>query len=507
MRIIPLSSMAALALAAGVVSQTNASIVPAQKGNACSAVWDTGTAPATAATNPKKPWTLSCSDGDPICDRDGAQNGSCTLEINGCAFTTEVQACTLEPLTLLKFNGVVKNKLIGFVATPTGGGVAVCGVPGRITLPLKGKKKNKPSAKLLLLANFKTASGKGKNALKVQCVTTPTTRVCADRDPATLPKQITLTVPKEGSDLDTGVSGNSHNFPVINGSSLKYCLSECDGTSDTACVTTGTTGPDSLNGETFGAPLPLFTIGAPVCVVNRYQDATLTGTFDLASGVASGDVNLFADTYLRLGFNSEVCPRCIVPNKAVADVVIGDQGKCSVTSTTPNAPCITNGLGNVFQNGATTIYTLSSSCTPGGSFTRLDIKLPLTTGTQTSLPGPLPCASVGQPKANDCGGGNGACGTTCEGNACVTKNSAGQCLDAKGGIAQNCCVGNTSLPCFPTEGGGSISRTGTPINPNGTFAATFCIPPTNDPTINLVSGLPGPGALLLPVVREVIPAP
>jgi hypothetical protein len=382
----------------------------------------------------------------------------------------------------------------------------VCGVPGRINLPLKGRNKDKPSKPVTLLAKFKTASGAGKNALKVRCQKGGSALVCPDRDPATLPKQITLTVPEEGSDLDTGVSGTSHNFPVIFGSELKYCLSECDGTSDTECVTTGATGANSLNGETFGAPLPLFTVGSPVCVVNRYQDSTLTGTFDLASGVARGDVNLFSDTYLRLGFASEVCPRCIVSGKSDDAVVIGDQGRCSVTSSTPNAPCSVNGIGNVFQNGVTTVYPLSSSCTPGGNFTRLDIRLPLTTGTDESDPGPLPCSSVGQSRPNDC---NAGCGTTCEGNACVRRDSQGRCIDAKGGISQNCCIGNPTLPCFPTEGGGTIMRTGTPISAEtgGTFAATFCIPQTNDSIINVVAGLPGPGALLLPATREVIPAP
>ena len=57
------------------------------------------------------------------------------------------------------------------------------------------------------------------------------------RTPSNLPTQLTLTVPLvdpnnpargNGSDLDNGVSGLSHNFPILGGSTLKYCLSGCD---------------------------------------------------------------------------------------------------------------------------------------------------------------------------------------------------------------------------------------------------------------------------------------
>jgi hypothetical protein len=76
----------------------------------------------------------------------------------------------------------------------------------------------------------------------------------------------------------------------------------------------------------------------------------------------------------------------------------------------------------------------------------------------------------------------------------------GQCIDAKGGIAQLCCSNQTSTPCFPTKGGGSITRVGTPATPGGTLvaAATFCIGSTDSTLINVTTGLPGPGALLLP---------
>src|SRR5262249_18920931 len=62
--------------------------------------------------------------------------------------------------------------------------------------------------------------------------------------------------------------------------------------------------------------------------------------------------------------------------------------------------------------------------------------------------------------------------------------------------------------CFATKGGGSIIRTGAPAvpgGPQGTFAGTFCIAHTDSSLINSVTGLPGPGALLLPAVATTSP--
>jgi hypothetical protein len=160
---------------------------------------------------------------------------------------------------------------------------------------------------------------------------------------------------------------------------------------------------------------------------------------------------------------------------------------------------------------AGTNYLLSSDCGPGSGFTTtLDIILPLTTGQAPPLVGPLPCKSVGQSADDNCGGT--ACNATCTGPACATKDASGQCIDAKGGISQLCCANNPTTACFPTSaaskaaGGGSIIRTGVPVVPGdpngGKFAATFCIDATGSSLVNITSGLPGPGALLLPSVAQ-----
>jgi hypothetical protein len=113
-------------------------------------------------------------------------------------------------------------------------------------------------------------------------------------------KELTLAVPVadgahpelgNGSDLDNGWTGTSHNFPVIGGSSLVYCLSGCDVTTTFDCTATGTTGAGTANGATFGAPLPLLAANVPVCVVNQFVDTTLNGTYNLQTGAAGSAAN------------------------------------------------------------------------------------------------------------------------------------------------------------------------------------------------------------------------
>src|SRR5262245_6225912 len=106
MKLIRRSALLVVPFVVGAALPAHAVLVPAQKGTACSAVWDTGTAAASAGKNAKAPWLLSCADGDPTCDRDGLQNGTCSIQINGCTNVTDIQGCTPEALTNIKTNGV-----------------------------------------------------------------------------------------------------------------------------------------------------------------------------------------------------------------------------------------------------------------------------------------------------------------------------------------------------------------------------------------------------------------
>jgi hypothetical protein len=138
-----------------------------------------------------------------------------------------------------------------------------------------------------------------------------------------------------------------------------------------------------------------------------------------------------------------------------------------------------------------------------GAPTALDIKFNLTTGEATPLVGSKPCP--GQTQDDSCSGGS--CTAPCSGAACAGTDAQGNCIDAKGGISQLCCSTNTATPCFPTKGGGSITRTGHPGTDGNALlqATTFCIAATDSTLINITTGLPGPGALLLPSKVSVLP--
>jgi hypothetical protein len=118
---------------------------------------------------------------------------------------------------------------------------------------------------------------------------------------------------------------------------------------------------------------------------------------------------------------------------------------------------------------------------------------------------PLPCPDTQGPQTQDDSCLGGTCTARCTGAACVAVDPLGRCVDVKGGISQLCCSTNSTIPCFPTGEGGAIVRTGAPFggSPLGAFVATYCVPRTGSALINNVTGLPGPGALILPVEASV----
>ena len=313
-----------------------------------------------------------------------------------------------------------------------------------------------------------------------------------------------MTIANSGTDLDYGWTGTSHNLPVVGGSQLKLCLTRCDSSTNPVCGMCGPTGADSINTETFGPPLPLLAANVPVCVANRFVPGeVITGTADLSTGAVNVTVDLLSDVFLTLP--GQVCPRC---KNNVCDFGV-NQGK----------PCTVEGSVVVAQAAGDKNYPVSRDCPPDrGTFQfagTLGIRLPLTSGMAVCN-GPQPCRakpgdpSVGVPVQDDqCGGG--LCNVTCSGLACASRTPDGQCLDAKGGISQFCCSTDSTKPCFPTAQTPGVVRTGVPmpVNPpwntpdfpktaNGTVVSVFCEPATTSNTINTTSGLPGPGALILP---------
>jgi len=480
-----------LSILALCAAMTTSAFAAQVVGHNCAALWDTGTA---AVSGPH----LDCTDGDPTCDTDGdGTNHSCAVALNACVGTAT--GCTAAPLTSIKFGQPVLKKLTGFVPPAVGG--AACGTAGTITIPLRSKKHGtvfKPSRPVRLLMRGKPKNL--KDTVLVRCLpcTGPNCGVSTPTSCTPGQKELILTVPLEdpanptagnGSDLDNGWTGTSHNFPVIGGSSLHYCLN-C--AADGSCQGSAPTGAGTPNTAFFGAPLPLLAANVPVCVVNAFVDPTLSATYNLNTGEGGTaqnptNIHLTSSVYLRTTF-PEVCPKC-------SGSGIGATGTCSNTAKNAGANCTVNGEVTVAGKGK---YELSSDCTPLGDSppTPLDIKLAFSTGDASPLTGPKPC--TGQTQDDSCGAGT--CTAVCTGGACNGHDAAGNCIDAKGGISQLCCSGSTSTPCFPTKCGGSITRTGSPGLPGGKMlqATTFCIDATNSPVINSVTGLPGPGALLLP---------
>ena len=84
-------------------------------------------------------------------------------------------------------------------------------------------------------------------------------------------------------------------------------------------------------------------------------------------------------------------------------------------------------------------------------------------------------------------------------------------------MSQACCSNNTQIACFPA-GPDAIVRTGdttapTPVWPDPTYpkrgdatlVAAFCEGPTGTSAVDISSGLPGPGTLVLPLTQSFLP--
>ena len=457
--------------------------------------------------------TVECADGNLACDGDGQCDGTCTFRVAVCPNQSDpnLADCT-PPTSLASLSAKSAGKTGIVIPNPADLTGSACGDVVDLRVPLKRSGLKPGRAKVIIKA---TRGDGGKPKKEKDTVIFKCNPCPCPRNPAGGPDELVVTVlpsdsTLQGSDLDNGWTGISHNFPVPNDSKLKFCLSGCDGTTaNPVCASTGPTGPGTDNGVVFGPPLPLVAGGVPVCVVNRFQPGPVTGTGNLVTGEMSGTVNLFSDVWVTDA--TRVCPRC-------------ETGTCD-SGTNRNGPCTVDGTVRV-QNSLSPnkLFKLSKDCPPGGNpVSTLDIPLPLTTGTVATpgTGGSKPCREkedLGVPvKDNDCTGGS--CNSPCQvgSDACVTtipdpSNLAQQiCVDIKGGLSQVCCDNNPALPCFPTQAGGpGIVRTGRPVPPTpavpeptypktseGTaIVATFCEAATGNANIDTVTGLPGPGALL-----------
>jgi len=458
--------------------------------------------------------TVTCSDGDDTCDLDTQVDGTCTFGVSVCINQTNVEGCT-PPSGLDKVTASGKAKGGGgkiVIAAPQLLDGSACGSFLEFPVPVKNSTKaGKGTVKIKATAPKGTKPKKDGDKITFVCNPSPpecdasTRTISCPANAAGGPDQLTLVVAASGNDLDNGWTGVSQNFAVTPNGSINVCLSECDTSSDTECTGNGAVGDGTLNGLTFGAPLPLLASNVPVCVVNRFKDP-ITGTANFGTGDVDLHVTLLADTFFTNA--SEVCPRC-------------NNSKCT-SGKNVNKACTVDAQLFVAEGEGDRNYNLSEDCPPlGNPVATLDIDFnPLTSGDTGVLAGGAnpPCPRSGgpgiNPQPNSCGAAG--CGAQCTGSACVqmVPNPVNPeqlvCQDNKGGISQQCCNNNTSRSCFPLENGGTLSRTGRaqipapelpdtsfPKTGTGTVSSVFCEAATGNASIDGTTGLPGPAALLL----------
>jgi len=450
------------------------------------------------------PTKVDCMDGT-ACDADGACDGRCLFSVGVCFNQTDLSACKPAPPTCLA------QPHLGVLIHPTCSASAECEPLGAAAVYLRKGGKRPGSAKIRMIAT--SASGRprtDKDQLTLRCLPNPDPGGCCAHpptcpaNPAGGPDEIDFVVASRGTDLDGGWTGVGHNFPWVPNAALKACAATCAAGGDPPCDLEARTGLGSPNGETFGAPLPLLAAYVAVCIVQRWN-GNPTGTIDPLTGDTTLQVPLTSD--VRLTSQGNVCPRCT-------------NGQCDSGANAGRA-CTVEATMTVAQAVGDKLYDLSSECPPDPAalVAPLDIRLPLTSGT-ASLAGPKPCGAA---QDDNCGG-SGCGANNCTGDACVsmgTDPSTGApiCIDAKGGLAQNCCNSDTARPCFPTAGGGQIVRIGKPGPPappfpdqtypktgNAVLAGVFCLPPTGNQAIDATNG-PGAGALILPVTHTWLRVP
>jgi hypothetical protein len=447
---------------------------------------------------------VSCNAGDPTCDIGTPTANSCNFMVRYCLNDMQTApGCT--PAGLKKVNSKLSAGNITFPTQPSD---SACGNYTPFTVKLKGKKKPKKNKRVIRLTaiaskGFKPPREEAHVVLVCNPGTTTSTTLPSNSCPpnSTGPSQLTVTIqPNAGADLDTGWTGTSHNFSVPGNASVTYCLSNCDANGN--CTASASAGAgNTLDGKYFGPPVPLLAGGAPVCLVDRYKDTTLSGMANYKTGDLSTQLNLFSDVYITT--TGHVCPSC-------------ENGHCD-SGLNQGAAC--SPVSDIRVAATGRVYHLTSQCLPDGTPATLSVSLPITTGqssiTQADCSNlPVLCS---KPQADQCHGSG--CGTVCVGpTSCPSKvhdplkpndPTAMVCVGQNGGISQNCCSDNPDQPCFPIANGGTLTRTGlaappsgSPLRANEVEVGTFCIPSIPPPNCNTgdVAGLPAPGAIEWPVI-------
>ena len=282
----------------------------------------------------------------------------------------------------------------------------------------------------------------------------------------------------------------------------------------------------------FGPPLPIPNGATSVCIVNRVaSDATGTGT-------CQGDTNnlalpLLSDLYLTgPALGNAPCPRCIDNGGGC-----GAGTLCCEAGPNMGDPCVPGTTLSGVSNPT------SHDCPPPAPFIgSLPIPFNLSTGTQAKTASDFLsqtqvfCGVCGRSSGSQPSDFRGVCaGGTQNGASCNTDTSSGACVTGGGTCNPTPCTADAMCSSFATGcgptgtaacnrcrqrtsgafgAGAAQTITENGQSPNaciatgthpGTLVSVFCIPPAFNTTVDSNGDLPGPGAVSLPGMIQMLP--
>src|SRR5262249_61901472 len=99
----------------------------------------------------------------------------------------------------------------------------------------RGAKGLLPSRPVVLRMTATADGGaKDRDRVRLRCVPNVGAAQCP-ANPAGGASELSLRVASEGTDLDNGISGLSHNFPIPAGAEIRLCLADCDPSTNPTC--------------------------------------------------------------------------------------------------------------------------------------------------------------------------------------------------------------------------------------------------------------------------------
>jgi hypothetical protein len=296
----------------------------------------------------------------------------------------------------------------------------------------------------------------------------------------------------------------------------------------------------------FGPPLPIpnaSAVGTSTCVINRVATSA-TGTVRCDTGESSISLPLLSDLYLfgdYLDGSSDTGPNPRPNVPGIQPCPICDPNTLVCVGGPNHGLACTPGSGDLGD-----AYPTSHDCPPLESSNfigSLPIAFALTTGTTSMTSVDLPsqpfvfCGFCGNPFGPTFEGQALGDGCPCTGNTQCTSGTctAGACVGGTGdcvaGPARPCtsdadCAAFTSGcagPCtacrqrnpgaFNQGAARTVIETGAPagdlradrLEHASTLASVFCIPPSFNNTVDSAADLPGPGAVALPGMVQLLP--